>query len=579
MKKYLPGILLLLVFIQSRSNAQGTWNTLTNTAPDYNGGVMILLTNGTVMCLTEDSSGYYDSYIGNTWDLLTPDSTGSYLNGTWTKLSPMHDTRLYCSTWVMPDGNLYVAGGEYGTGASTGEVYNTKTNTWTYINGVPGGYSFIDGSTENLYDGSILQGAFYSYNYSATLLFNENSNSYSIGGSCLGYHDEVSWVKLPDSSIMNIDCFSKNSERYIPKMHKWIADAKLYNYVMDFKLGETGPGFLLPNGKLFFLSDTTYSAIYTPSGDTSKGSWIQGPAMPVSGGVKLGCPDAPAAMMATGNILCAFGPERAFTTPVYFYEFNYLTNTFTQVGAPGGGSAYNSRVCASNMLDLPDGSVLTSFQGSSTYYQYVPSGSPLVSGQPTIDTIISNCPNFKITGKLFNGISEGAAYGDDWQMATNYPIVSLTAGNQVYYAKTSHWNRIGAVMTGNLEDTADFELPSMPDGTYSAQVIVNGNASNFYPITITCPTGIQEIETTHVNITLYPNPNNGQFTIDIQNASGENQLEVFNLLGQKVYNMTLDQVKGSNAIDIGSQPNGVYLYKVIAETGEVINQGKLVIQK
>lgn len=581
MKKYSPAILAFVVstlFLHLSLFAQGTWNTLINRAPDYNGGVIILLTNGTVMCLTEDSSGYSPG-IGNTWDLLTPDSTGSYLNGTWTKLPPMHDTRLYCATWVMPDGNVYVAGGEYGSGASTGEVYNTNTRTWKYINGVPAGYSFEDGSAENLYDGTILNGSYYSYNYAATLLFDESANSYSVGASCLGMHDEVSWVKLPDSSIMNIDPLSLTSERYIPKLHSWIADANLQNYVMDFKLGETGPGFLLPNGKLIFLSDSSYAAIYTPSGNTSHGSWTQGPAMPVAGALKLGCPDAPAAMMPTGNILCALGPAGTYNSPVYFYEFNYLTNTFTQVSAPGGGSAYNSPVYASNMLVLPDGSVLMSFIGNATYYQYVPSGFPITAGQPSIDTITSNCPNFKIIGKLFNGISEGAAYGDDWQMSTNYPIVTLTAGNRVYYAKTTHWNRIGAVMTGNLEDTADFEIPAMPEGTYSAQVIVNGNPSAYYPVNVTCIAGVQQVQAVNAMIHLYPNPNNGQFTLNVQDANGKLQLEIYNMLGKKVYNSALNHAMGNNTIDVGSQANGVYLYRIMEEGGALIGQGKLVIQR
>ena len=60
------------------------------------------------------------------WYKLTPDSKGSYKNGTWSQLASMVDTRLYYSSMVLPNGNVYVAGGEYGSGGSDarGEIYN-----------------------------------------------------------------------------------------------------------------------------------------------------------------------------------------------------------------------------------------------------------------------------------------------------------------------------------------------------------------------------------------------------------------------------------------------------------------------
>ena len=54
--------------------------------------------------------------------------------------------------------------------------------------------------------------------------------------------------------------------------------------------------------------------------------------------------NAPGAMMVDGNILLDLAPiggGRA-AAPCFFYEYNYVSNTFTQVGAPGGGSTYDS---------------------------------------------------------------------------------------------------------------------------------------------------------------------------------------------------------------------------------------------
>src|SRR5215831_9546211 len=123
----LPLLIIVLSSLNTQTYAQ--WTALKNLAPDYNGGVMILLSDGTVMAKT--FTGGLDGY-GTVWDRLTPDSHGSYANGTWSKtIAPMHNDRLYFSSQVLKDGRVYVAGGEYGTGGYSAEVYNPLTNAWT----------------------------------------------------------------------------------------------------------------------------------------------------------------------------------------------------------------------------------------------------------------------------------------------------------------------------------------------------------------------------------------------------------------------------------------------------------------
>lgn len=83
------------------------------------------------------------------------------------------------------------------------------------------------------------------------------------------------------------------------------------------------------------------------------------------------------------------------------------------------------------------------------------------------------------------------------------------------------------------------------------------------------------------DIVVYPNPNNGQFTLQIRNEELgiRNNIEVYNMLGEKVLTETLRYAQGDNSIDLTGQPNGIYLYRVITETGSLIGQGKLIIQK
>ena len=152
-KIWVSGILLSLVCLFSFSNisvAQGTWTSLANFAPDYNSGVMLLMTDGTVLVKTSTGSSY-----GNTWDKLTPDSKGSYINGTWSTIAPMYDDRLYFSSQVLRDGRVYVAGGEYGSGGYSGEVYDPQTDTWTSTPLT--GYYIGDAESKMLPDGKVLQ--------------------------------------------------------------------------------------------------------------------------------------------------------------------------------------------------------------------------------------------------------------------------------------------------------------------------------------------------------------------------------------------------------------------------------------
>ncbi|HTA26386.1 MAG TPA: hypothetical protein VK809_01260, partial [Bacteroidia bacterium] len=84
-------LLVLLILIINNANAQiGTWTALTHTAPNNCNGVMLLLTDGTVICKDDAGTGQ-----GVGWNKLTPDNTGSYANGTWTSIANMNYDRLF----------------------------------------------------------------------------------------------------------------------------------------------------------------------------------------------------------------------------------------------------------------------------------------------------------------------------------------------------------------------------------------------------------------------------------------------------------------------------------------------------
>jgi hypothetical protein len=71
------------------------------------------------------------------------------------------------------------------------------------------------------------------------------------------------------------------------------------------------------------------------------------------------------------------------------------------------------------MLELPDGTILCE-RGADELFIYLPDGAPLASAQPVILGISLNSNgSYHLVGTLFNGISQGAMYGDDFQMDSN----------------------------------------------------------------------------------------------------------------------------------------------------------------
>jgi len=255
---------------------------------------MLLLPDGTVMA----ADG------GNSWFRLTPDLNGNYVNGSWTTLASMHDSRLYYSSQVLRDGRVFVAGGEYGTGHDSAEVYDPATNTWTYA--PVSGQGFSDSISKLLPNGNVLIAPVVPSQPGLTVIYDPAANAWLAGPTLFRgtYQDEASWVKLADDSILTVDPFGVNSERYIPALNRWVNDANVPVALYDSVSSEIGPGMLLADGRAFFFGSTGHTAYYTPNSTTNAGVWVAGPDIPNG----QGTPDAPAANLINGKILVAVSP-------------------------------------------------------------------------------------------------------------------------------------------------------------------------------------------------------------------------------------------------------------------------------
>lgn len=471
------------------------WVAVTSPAPDHI-GLMLLLPDGTVMCKAST----------NSWYRLVPDPFGSYVNGYWTNdIPPMAHERILFASDVVPDGRVFVAGGEHpnDTNTANAEIYDPVANGWTEIDPP---VSLFDPATNIFSDmismvtsfGAVLMAPTRPHQHGGTLLYYPQTGVWSEGPSLtngVGNQDECGWAMLADGSIITVDKCSRASQRYIPSLGQWIPDGTLPVFIWNQDPNgtnsgpgcEIGPTLTLPNGQVFVAGGTGSNALYTPSGNTSPGVWTPGPVTPFN----LQSADASGAVMPNGKLLfmtasnCFNG---GCDGPWHFFEYDYTAappGSLTEIAAPP--TVFDrTGLFIPFMLVLPDGTVLVS-GASSQLYIYQPGGSPLASWKPTIQSINENGDgSYYLVGTGLNGVTEGANEGDDGQMATDYPLVRLTDGSgKVYYARTYNWSST-TIQTGSAPESTYFKIPrNLPPGSYSLVVVANGIASE--PVTLYGP--------------------------------------------------------------------------------------------
>lgn len=134
------------------------------------------------------------------------------------------------------------------------------------------------------------------------------------------------------------------------------------------------------------------------------------------------------------------------------------------------------------MLVLPTGEVLVS-DGSDDVELYNNGGTYLPAWQPTITSApinIGQGETYPIFGTQFNGLSQGAHYGDDSEFATNYPLVRIVNNGtgHVFYARTHDHSTMG-VATGSAIVSTNFDVPATLElGASTLVVVANGIPSS-----------------------------------------------------------------------------------------------------
>ncbi|MGC1380112.1 MAG: hypothetical protein WA814_03700 [Candidatus Baltobacteraceae bacterium] len=441
-----------------------------------------------------DGSVLAQSYEGSTWYKYVPDSTGNYSDGTWSEVASLptgYDPSAFASA-VLADGRLLISGGEYNSPGSydlqltnLGAVYDPKANTWTKL-GHPQGWKWIgDSPSTVLADGRYLIGQKLT---DRDAVLNPKTLKWSkiAHTGKADFNAEEGWTLLPNGEVLTADVLNApNSELYNAKTGTWssagstiqnLRSPSPYHQCLTYgpkpkdcylPPGEIGPAMLRPDGTVFATGSGSgpsgggvgHTAIY----NTATGTWTAGPDFP--NGDNAG--DNFATLLPNGDVL-------VFGNSGRMYEFD--GSTFTSEGNYGGPP-----------ILLPTGQVM--ILGYSSVTLFTPTGGPQASWLPTISkapSTVTRGSTYQISGTQFNGLSQAMSFGDEFQNATNYPLVQITnkATGHVFYAKTHDHSSMG-VATGSQTITTNFDVPSQMDtGASTLVVIANGIASKSVNVTV-----------------------------------------------------------------------------------------------
>jgi hypothetical protein len=226
--------------------------------------------------------------------------------------------------------------------------------------------------------------------------------------------------------------------------------------------------------------------------NAQKRTWIEAcPNVPATCGANgtTSCTlaDAPGALLPNGNILFA-ASAGAYTPPTHFFEFT-SANTIDQVA----DDVYFASSSASNyynFLVLPNGQILAT--DNSGYAEiYTPTGSANAAWAPTI-TSVAGCvtpgSSYVLSGTQLNGLSQGAAFGDDAEGATNYPLVRIVNNGtgHVFYARTFGHSTM-SIATG-MAGSTNFRVATGTElGASMLYVVANGIPSAGAAVSVSSP--------------------------------------------------------------------------------------------
>jgi parallel beta-helix repeat protein len=171
------------------------------------------------------------------------------------------------------------------------------------------------------------------------------------------------------------------------------------------------------------------------------------------------------------------------------------------------------------------------------------------------------------------------------------PVITLLGNPTVTLCRWASYTDAGYGVSDNFNVKADIKVDQEGDfvntaksGFYSLRYKATDKSGNIgytdwryirvlNPGETGCSTGIENPDPDK-HITVYPNPNNGKFTVSFDLGTHEQvSIKVFNALGEQVTEVSQGYMSANTlTIDLGSQANGMYMLHITAGNQSVVKR-------
>ena len=469
--------------------------------------LMFLLTNGKVLVQTGSNQPSPAQ-----WWLLTPDKQGNYYDGTWKQApSPANYNPTTFQGVVLHNGNVMVFGGEQNysdAGVVTQdsnicEIYNVQTNSWKQIDPPDHGQGDWAGinapPAAELADGRVLIGFSGGANNgnNESMIYDPVANSWTLTGTNkVGENGEAGFTLLQNNKLLTVDDqfkidgnhpASSFAEIYDPATGLWSSAGDTPLPVKD---SEIGPALGLRNGNVLQTGATGNNALYNPTTN----SWSAVPSWPkMNNGIQLVAQDNEAAILPNGNILTITGifvhDTKRFhaMAPARYVEYDWKSNSWIWKpedllklpSATGSNETF--------FLPLPNGQIMVGESGGIEFF--TGTGSPDPSWLPIVASVSSQTlttnKNYTISGQQLSGLTQGQQWGDEWEAATNYPLVRIVNNATHHVSYATVFDISSTSIAPNAPSTLSFTLASnIEKGPSKLYVVATGLASTGMPVVV-----------------------------------------------------------------------------------------------
>jgi hypothetical protein len=235
-----------------------------------------------------------------------------------------------------------------------------------------------------------------------------------------------------------------------------------------------------------------------------------------------------------------------------------VVNLGADISQCGGTSLLDAGVIANGSYLWNDNTTnqTLSVSASGTYYVTVSDSTTGCSASDSVNVAINAAPS--ITFALADTLCDNGGV----------IIMNASPAGGTYF---------GIGVSGSSFDPS-FPGPGTTTITYSYTDTNGCSATTNQPVFIDDCSGINE-QVTNASITVYPNPNNGQFTLVISQSNGEGVLEITDALGQLISSESIAPVNGAITKEVNLQLYASGLYFVRFTTNATSTVQKVNVQR